>query len=188
MTKRRSQTAAYAVAMVLFFVVGVLVGQQFCAHGPATDGEDGEDDQEVVEKRCPPSLPVIYEYCPPDPPPEKPDEEPPPPPPPPQEEEGDTLPEGPPPATAEERQRLLGWARDQSSTLESCPRDLGTAYRLAITIGLNDDDEITSVAINSDERELSGELQQCLRERILQWGLPEDLSPPQRELFFQLTL
>lgn len=182
MSARPSQIAAHAASLVLVLAVGILIGQQFCV----PDIEEPEPE----ELECPTSPPRIVEYCPPEPEPEpeiKSVEEPPPPP---REVEttGEALPDGPPPATAEQRQLLLGWARDQSTTLQGCPRDRGHTYRLAITVGLDDDGNIDDVSINNADEDLSAELDACIQQRIEQWELPDDLKPSQRQLVFQLTL
>lgn len=180
MTARRAQMAGYALALVLTFGVGILVGQQFCADEPVPP----------PEPECPPRPPPeIIEVCPPEEPPDEVEEaapvEPKPRDPPP---DGDELPDSSPPDTARNRQRLLGWARDQSSTLQGCPRDRGHTYRLAIRLELDDQGDVSGVTIDSDDREPAPELDACLRERIERWTLPDELEPTHRELMFRLTL
>lgn len=185
MTTDKKQISAQVVSLALVFGVGILVGQQFCAPTAV--------EPEVLD--CPPQTPKIVEYCPPDP---IIDEEPQdleesvediaPDPPRERASTGSALPESPPPTTPQQRRQLLGWARGQASTLQGCPRDLGTTYRLAITLGLDEDGEVNKVTINTDEDDLSGDLQQCLQERILRWKIPADIAPSQDRLVFRLTI
>lgn len=172
------------LGMLLALGVGILLGAQFCAPPP----EEPElcPEPQVRIERVP--------YCPPDaPPPEEPEAtEPPPPRPAPPvprpAEETRTLPESPPALGSEERRFLLGWARGQASSLQSCPRDLGRTYRLAITLDLAAEGGIRSVSINSDDDELPAALSQCLRERIMTWPLPDEFEPRKGRLLFRLTL
>lgn len=183
MTSRRTQIPAHILALALAFGVGILMGQQFCLP-PAEEPEEVD---------CPTQEPRLVEYCPPvvvekdpeppvDPPPALASEERR------RTSTGETLPESPPPATAQQRRLLLGWARDQASTLQGCPRDLGTTYRLAVTLDLDDSGAITEVSINTDRDEINTELTTCLRERIRQWRVPEELRPPQNRVVFRLNL
>ena len=180
-TDRRAQLAAQTVTLVVALAVGVLVGREFCAPQPEVP--------EPEETDCPAAAPEIVEFCPPEPEPEPPEPiaDPPDPPPRQVESQGTSLPDDPPPATPEQRQRLLAWARHQSVTLQGCQRDRGQTYRFAVTLYLDDDKHIESLVISSDE-ELGTELHSCLQERILQWDLPDDVDPPQREVVFRLSL
>ena len=177
MDRRRSHIAAYVVALLLVFVVGILLGRGVCAPPP----------EEPDEPDCPPQPPRVVEVCPEDeeePPPEdepvEPQAEP-------TQQQTDPLPDAPPPVDPEHRRRLLGWAQDQSSTLEGCPRDRGQTHRLGITLVLDDERHVDDVSISAED-DLAGEFRTCLKERMHQWELPEDIEPPGRELFFQLTL
>lgn len=174
MDRDQRQTASWLVALVLVFVVGILVGQQFCVEAP----------QEPPPPDCPPpAQPQIIEFCPP------PADDPEPEPEPPEFDEAqqDELPDSPPPVEPDERRRLLGWARDQSTTLEACPRDLGETHRLGVTLEIEDRD-VVDVSLSTDDQQLTAEFEACLHRRIGDWQLPEDLTPPGRELFFHLTL
>ena len=181
MQRRHARIATQAISLVLVFVVGVLVGQQFCVADP----------EEPPEPDCPDSSPRVVEYCPPEddePPPEDVDVEPDPEPEPRDiASDSEQLPDSPPPVDPELRRQLLGWARDQSSTLEGCPRDMGTTHRFGITLQL-DEDAIGDVSINTDGDELDPGLRDCLRERIGQWTLPDEFAPVESDLFFHLTL
>lgn len=169
--------AGQFVLSALLFGVGILVGQQFCTEAP----------EPPPPPECPEPSTRVVEHCP-----EEPEEEPvaepdPDPPEQPRESESDPLPDEPPPVDPQQRRRMLAWARDQSATLEGCPRDLGTTHRLGITIELDDDNAIDGVSITADEP-LDGELRTCLEDRISQWTLPDEFEPRRRELFFGLTL
>lgn len=183
MTARYAQLFGQTAAMALAFGVGLLVGQQFCVEEP-----------EKPEPKCTPETQVV-EVCHPEDPPEESEE--------PEESEpapssaeprevdtptGDQLPEASKPASPEERQRLLGWARGESSTLQGCPRDRGKTYRLAISLELDAEGNVDAVSIDADDESPASELDACLHERIADWTLPDDLDPPQRPLFFRLTL
>jgi hypothetical protein len=180
-TDRRANLAAQTVTLLVALAVGVLVGREFCAPQP--------EPLEAEDVDCPIVAPEIVEYCPPEPEPEPPKEvaDPPDPPPRQAESQGTPLPDEPPPVSPEQRRRLLAWARNQSATLQGCPRDRGQTYRFAVTLFLDDEKKIDDVAISSDE-ELGTELRSCLTERILQWNLPDDVDPPQREVVFRLSL
>lgn len=173
--KRRQRTVTWSVALVLVFVVGMLVGRQFCAEPPP----------EPPEPECPPPTEALtVEICPHleyEEPEDQPD------PPEPEEPEHRQLPDSPPPAEPDRRRQLLGWARDRSTTLEACPRDRGQTHRLGVTLELTDR-AVTDVSISTEEGELSPGFEACVRERIGEWELPEDLPAPGRELFFHLTL
>ncbi len=181
MNQSRARTVSFTVALILVFVVGVLTGQQFCVDEPPPSPEPIAEQSE----RLPRIVPWLVPYCPaadPDDEIETIDAEP--------VDHGDpddALPDTPPPATAEQRQKLLGWARDQSSTLETCPRDLGETHRLAITLEI-DEGDVADVSINTDDEHFASEFRTCLRERILDWRIPDDLHPLQTELVFYLTL
>lgn len=180
MNRRPAQIASFTVALVLVFIVGILVGQSMCA--PEPEAPEQPD--------CPPQPPRVVEVCPEEEP-EEPEEpaEPPSvePEPQPRQADSDQLPDAPPPVDPQHRRQLLSWAQDQSSTLQSCPRDLGTTYRLAVTLQLNDERGVDGLSISAED-DLPVEFQTCIEDRIHRWELPEDIEPPGRELFFQLTL
>lgn len=178
MQRRHATVAARVVAAVLLFVVGILVGQQFCTEEP----------QPPPEPDCPPSPPRVVERCPPDDEPDdieidetvEPAERT-------AEETSRPLPEEPPPADPEQRRQLLAWARGQSTDLDDCPRDRGDTHRFGITLQLDDDGAVDDVTIASDES-VDGELRQCLRRQLAKWTVPEELRPTDRQVFFGLTL
>ncbi|RAL24710.1 hypothetical protein DL240_00430 [Lujinxingia litoralis] len=180
MQRRTSQIASQVAAMAMCFAVGLLLGPRLCA--PPTP-----DAAEPVE--CPPPTERIVEVCPeapaerekPSPQPAKPSRPAP-------VKKDPPLPPSPPPTSAEDRQRLLSWARDQSLSLQGCPRDTGKTYRLSVHLELAADRTIEQVNLNAGPEELSEGLSQCLQRRIAAWKLPDDVAPSSQRLVFGLTL
>src|SRR5690554_1341706 len=183
MQRRTSQLATQIAAMAMTFAVGLLLGPRLCAP-PA--------EEQVEQPPCPEPATRVVEVCPEaEPPPEV---EQPAPQRPAKPSRGAAvkkdppLPQSPPPTTAEDRQRLLAWARDQSISLQGCPRDPGTTYRLSVTISLSEDRAISEVSLNAGPDTLTEGLRRCLEGRIADWTLPDDLAPAHRRLVFGLTL
>ena len=182
MSARRAHIAGQLAAVALAFGVGIFVGQQFCVEPPQAPPERECPDEPQIVEHCPPDEPVIEELAVDEseassPSPAERDVAP----------TGERLPDAAPPPTPRERQRLLAWARAQSSTLQGCPRDMGHTYRLAISLDIDDSGTVDAITIDSNDN-LPPEFRSCLRTRIGNWILPEDLPPPERPLFFRLTL
>ncbi|TXD36886.1 hypothetical protein FRC96_09220 [Lujinxingia vulgaris] len=182
MQPRASQIATQVAAMAMSFAVGLLLGPRLCAPPPA---------EVEAPAPCPEPDTRIVERCPEEPPPEV---EKPAPAKPVKPSRAKTvkrdppLPESPPPTTAEDRQRLLAWARDQSISLQGCTRDPGTTYRLSVTLTLDEARSINNVSLNAGPDTLDEGLRRCLETRIADWTLPDDLAPAHRRLVFGLTL
>jgi hypothetical protein len=178
MTRKRD-IAMYAVALVLAFIVGTLVGED-CAT-PSPPEEQGVDLAPV----CDPVREVVYE-CPPDAGTPV-DVEP----------SGEAapsvrpkrrdLPAAEPPTTPRQRARLLAWVRDQSVDLDGCRSANKDTYRLSVTLGLRDG-EVAAVRLNASASELPSNVASCLRQRMSTWNPPPDLIEGRRELVFGLTL
>lgn len=180
MTRKRD-IAMYAVALVLAFIVGTLVGED-CAT-PSPPEEQGVDPDVPL---CDPVREVVYE-CPPDAGT------------PVDAESGgaDTmpavqpkrrdLPPAEPPTTPRQRARLLAWVRDQSVDLDGCRSANKDTYRLSVTLELRDG-EVAGVRLNASASELPSNVAGCLRQRMSTWTPPADLIEGRRELVFGLTL
>lgn len=186
---RRSDIIIQILATPLAFAVGILVGAQFCNELPGTpEGNASEDCVPlVVEKIVEGPTTTIYE-CPTEPEPEpKLAQKNAPRPAPPKK----ALPEAPPALAPLDRQRLLAWVRDQSIDLESC-RDHGKeVYRLTVILHLGphlgDQGRIARVDLNAGPNELPSQLTNCLRNRILRWRPPTELTQNRSQLVFGLT-
>jgi hypothetical protein len=183
MEPSNAQKVGYFATILLALCVGMLIGRDFC-HGP-------EPAQEIAGVPCPEISPVVIARCPaeedhlPDEHAEAP--RPAPPPPTPRTSRGEVLPQTPPAPTPRQRSELLGWARGESTSLQACPRDPGTTYRIAVTLHLRDA-RIDDVGINADNAELPPALHQCLRDRIRAWTVPDYLVTEHDRLLFSLTL
>ncbi|RVU48096.1 hypothetical protein EA187_01265 [Lujinxingia sediminis] len=182
MQPRTSQIATQVAAMAMSFAVGLLLGPRLCAPPPA---------EIEAPAPCPKAQTRIVERCPEEPPPAptkpapakpvKPSRARP-------VKSDPHLPASPPPTSAEDRQRLLAWARDQSISLQGCTRDPGTTYRLSVTLTLDESRSINDVSLNAGPDALNESLRRCLETRIADWTLPDDLAPAHRRLVFGLTL
>jgi hypothetical protein len=177
-----AQRAGTAAAVVMAFLVGMLLGGEFC-HEP-------DEPPPVAEVECPDPSPQIVLDCPTEPEPEELAEAPPPRSQPAQRDPGPSgrvLPDSPPPPDPRQRSRLLGWARGEATSLQACPRDPGTTYRIAVTLHVRDG-LIDDVSINADDSELPPDLHRCIRTRIADWSIPDSLVPEQDRVVFRLTL
>lgn len=176
---RKRDIAMYAVALVLAFAVGILVGRD-CGPSPV----ETEKPQPVVAQ-CDPIRDVVYE-CPPDA--GTPQDEPtgqqvatPKP-------KSKALPNTEKPISPRQRKQLLAWVRDQSVDLEGCRSAAKETYRLSVTLELEKDGRVTAVRLNAPSSELPTNVAGCLRERMRSWQPPEDLVDGRHQLVFGLTL
>ncbi len=179
---RKRDIAMYAVALVLAFVVGTLVGGE-CSEAPTAP----EPPPVVAAAICDPVREVVYE-CPPDagtPAPKV-------------EAPGTPvravaakkrdLPPPAPPITPRQRKQLLAWVRDQSVDLEGCRSAAKETYRLSVTLELDEAGAVTAVRLNAPTAEVPSTVSGCLRQRMRAWAPPPDLVAGRRELVFGLTL
>ena len=176
---RKRDIAMYAVALVLAFVVGTLVGRDCASVAEVPEPTPNN----TVE--CDPIKEIVYE-CPPDAGQTEP------------QTNGDgapqpakakkrALPKTDPPITPKQRKRLLAWVRDQSVDLEGCRSAAKQTYRLSVTLEL-DEGKVRKVKLNAPASELPSNVAGCLRQRMRGWRPPDELIEGRRELVFGLTL
>lgn len=166
------------IALALAFGVGILVGRA------CQEPEKVTETVTVTVKEPGPER-VVYE-CPPEetePKPSKVGQKPPK-----VTQTKKKLPDAPKPITPKERQRLLGWVRDQSADLQGCRPASKETYRLAVTLELTAEGAVRRVRFNAPPRELPSSVQGCLRDRMSRWQPPAELVKDRKELVFGLTI
>jgi len=173
------QPIVHAVTLVAAMAVGVLIGRTACEPEPET----------VVEKKtvqrtpdCPPCQPDTgtpdvspdgVVAASPDPP----------------EDKGNRpMPEDPGPPDPTIRRRMLSWVRDQAPGLRECRPGGGSSVRLAVTLTLTETGEVERAEINAPEKDLSRKTLRCLRDKMQQWSLPENLLGDRRRVVFGLDV
>lgn len=173
------QRAIYGVTLVAAFGVGILVGRSACSPEPEVVVEE-----RVVEKtpECPPCRPDVADVGPSDTEPVAASPSPPP------DKEHRAMPDAPSPPAPQTRRKLLAWVRDRAPNLRTCRPGGGSTVRIAVTLSLNDAGEVQQAGLNAPPEELSAEVLQCLRDKMVAWEPPSDLVEGRNEVVFGLDL
>ncbi len=173
------QRAIYGVTLVVAFAVGMLVGRSACMPEPEVVVEE-----RVVEKtpECPPCRPDAADTGPSDiePAATSPTRS--------SDKNHRAMPDAPSPPSPKTRRKLLAWVRDRATDLRTCRPGGGSTVRIAVTLSLSEAGEVQQAGLNAPPEELSPEVLQCLRDKMVDWEPPLDLVEGRREVVFGLDL
>lgn len=201
MASKVAEKVGFGSIVVASFVVGMLIGASYCQPpGPDVTREGGgfggggtaelggassRCEPRIVEKLVESPPKIIYE-CPPEPEPEvkpgvaegkK------------REDPKRALPEPEPELDPLERKRLLAWVRERSVDLKRCRDDSKEIYRVAVVLYLDKKTrQLKRVDVNGDKAQLPQAVSGCLRQEILRWEPPAELTKQRTKIVFGLNL
>ncbi|MFP4599689.1 MAG: hypothetical protein ACOC9W_00375 [Persicimonas sp.] len=178
MNKR--ETALQLTGMALALGVGVLLGARACAPEARVVERTVEQPAEVVY-RCPEADtggPDAGE----EPEPAAPAE-------PAEPAQARQLPDVGAPSPANQRRRLLAWARYQSDGLIGCRHAGAATESVVVTLHLDDTGAIRDAKVNAPTSDdITPRTLTCIQRRVRDWKPPAELVGDRREIVFRLDL
>ncbi len=176
----RRETALQLTGMALALGVGVLLGARACA-----------PEEQIVERTVEKPAEIVYRCPEPDagapdsgeaPAPAAPAE-------PTKPTKTRQLPDVGAPSPANQRRRLLAWARYQSDGLIGCRHASAATESVVVTLHLDDTGAIRDAKVNAPTSDdIAARTLTCIQRRVRNWKPPAELVGDRREIVFRLDL